>query len=356
MQVKTNKFTTVLLGMLITFGFMVSCKQNAETKTDVGENIETVKKSDPLPSWNEGITKQAIVSFVDAVTDKNSADYIAPINRIATFDNDGTLWAEKPVYAQLIFALERIKTLAPEHPEWKNKQPFKAVLENDQKALMESGEKGLLEIVAVTHAGMSTDAFETIVSNWISVAKQPDPRFKDRLFTEMVYQPMLELINYLKENNFDVFIVSGGGIEFMRPWTEAVYGIPAQNVVGSSVKVSYNYNDGKPVLMRLPEVAFNDDKDGKPAGINSHIGKKPILAFGNSTGDQQMLEWSQSAGIKTFQGLVHHTDADREWAYGPESKIGTFSDELMKTAEISGWHVVDMKTDWKVVFPFELTK
>ncbi|GGG48701.1 haloacid dehalogenase [Bizionia arctica] len=334
---------------------MVSCNQKTETKVDkTVTTIENAIKPDPLPSWNDGDNKKAIIEFVEAVTNKDGGDFIPAIDRIATFDNDGTLWSEKPVYSQLLFAFDRIKTLAPEHPEWKTKQPFKAVLENDEKALMASGEKGLLEIIAVTHAGMSTTDFETIVTNWIATAKQPDPRFKDRLFTEMIFQPMLELMEYLRANDFEVFIVSGGGIEFMRPWTEKTYGVPTQNVVGSSIKVSYEYNDGKPVLMRLPAVAFIDDKDTKPAGINSHIGKKPILAFGNSTGDQEMLEWSQSAGIKTFQGLVHHTDAAREWAYGPDSKIGTFSDALMTKANSSGWNVIDMKTDWKVIFPHEL--
>ncbi|PWK19992.1 HAD family hydrolase [Xanthomarina spongicola] len=351
---KINKsfYYFFVLTFLIAFS---SCKEQTNAKEPVVANTEQPAESkDPLPSWNDGATKQAIVSFVNAVTDKNGADYVSPNDRIATFDNDGTLWAEQPVYAQLLFAFDRIKTLAPEHPEWKNKQPFKAVLENDQKTLMESGEKGLLEIVTITHAGMSTDDFETIVNNWITVAKQPDPRFKDRLFTEMIYQPMLELLDYLRANDFDVFIVSGGGIEFMRPWTDRVYGVPTQNVVGSSVQVAYDYNDGKPVLKRIAKIDFIDDKVGKPVGINSHIGKKPILAFGNSTGDQQMLEWSQSKGTKTFQGLVHHTDADREWAYGPDSHIGTFSDELMKKADSSGWHVVDMKTEWKVIFPSDL--
>ena len=332
-----------------------SCKeQTNEMKAVVSETGQAIDEIiDPLPSWNEGDLKQSLVSFVNAVTDKNNADYVKPLDRIATFDNDGTLWAEQPLYVQLLFALDRIKTLAPEHPEWKTTQPFKAVLDNDMKALIDSGKKGLLEILAVTHTGMSTADFETIVSSWIAIAKQPDPRFKDRLFSEMIYQPMLELMDYLRANDFDVFIVSGGGIEFMRPFTETIYGVPTQNVVGSSAKVTYEYNNGKPVLMKLPEVAFIDDKDGKPVGIYSHIGKKPILAFGNSNGDQEMLEWSQSAGKKTFQGLVHHTDAEREWAYGPDSKIGTFSNELMQAAKTNGWYVVDMKTDWKVIFPTE---
>ncbi|MDW5290243.1 HAD family hydrolase [Formosa sp. PL04] len=350
------KYTIKSLAFLTTLCiFLISCNEKTETKVEnTITDIENTVKSDPLPSWNDGDNKTAIIEFVEDVTNKDGSHFIPAIDRIATFDNDGTLWSEKPAYVQLLFAFDRIKTLAPEHPEWKTTQPYKAVLENDEKALMESGEKGLLEIIAVTHAGMSTADFETIVTNWIAAAKQPDPRFKNRLFTEMVFQPMLELMDYLRANNFDVFIVSGGGIEFMRPMTEKVYGVPTQNVVGSSIQVSYEYRDGKPVLIRLPKVAFIDDKDTKPTGINSHIGKKPILAFGNSTGDQEMLEWSQSAGIKTFQGLVHHTDAVREWAYGPDSKIGTFSNDLMTKAKTSGWNVIDMKTDWKVIFPHEL--
>jgi phosphoserine phosphatase len=339
---KLKKITHLALVFLMIFA---SCQQEPK------ELPKAPAPKDPLPSWNEGKTKEAIIAFVNTVTDKNNADFVKPADRIATFDNDGTLWSEKPFYNQLFFALDRIKVLAPEHPEWKTTQPFKAVLDNDEKALMESGEKGLLEIVAVTHAGMSTDDFEEIVSGWIETAKHPDPRFKDRLFTQMIYQPMLELIDFLRTNEFEVFIVSGGGIEFMRPWTDRIYGIPAEKVVGSSIKVNYEFNDGKPVLMRLPEVNFIDDKDGKPVGINSHIGKKPIMAFGNSDGDRQMLEWAQGNTGKTFQGLVYHTDAIREWAYGPDSKVGTFSDALMKQADSSGWYVINMKEDWKVIFP-----
>lgn len=306
---------------------------------------------DPLPSWNDGKTKEAIISFVNTVTDKNSPDFVKPADRVATFDNDGTLWSEQPMYFQLIFALERVKILAPEHPEWKTTQPFKAVLENDLESLKASGVNGLLEIVAATHAGMSTDDFEQIVNDWIATAKHPDPRFKDRLFTQMIFKPMLELMDYLRANDFKVYIVSGGGIEFMRPWTERVYGVPPAQVVGSSIKVKYEYNDGKPILMREAAINFIDDKEGKPVGINEHIGKKPILAFGNSDGDRQMLQWAQSNSGKTFQGLVHHTDSIREWAYGADSKFGTFSNSLMQEADTSGWHVVSMKDDWKVIFP-----
>lgn len=340
-------------GLLVALLFAFTACQNAEQaeKATKAPTVSKETKSDPLPSWNEGKTKEAIVALVNSVTDKNGSDYVKPSERIATFDNDGTLWAEQPMYVQLLFALDRVKAMAPNHPEWKTTQPFKAVLDNDMKALMASGEHGLLEIVAATHAGMSTEDFENIVNDWIGKSKQPDPRFKDRLFTEMIYQPMLELMDYLRANNFQVFIVSGGGIEFMRPWSDRTYGVPTQNVVGSSIQVTYEYKDGKPVLMRNAKVGFIDDKDGKPVGINEHIGKKPILAFGNSDGDRQMLEWSHSASGKTFQGLVHHTDSEREWAYGADSKIGTFSNGLIQQADSLGWFVVDMKTDWKVVFP-----
>jgi len=342
---KLKKISSLAFVFLL---FLAACQQQLK-------EVQTAP-TDPLPSWNDGKTKEAIISFVHTVTDKNSPEFVEPADRIATFDNDGTLWSEKPVYFQFLFAIDRIKVLSPEHPDWKTTQLFKAALENDLKTLMESGVHGLIEIVTLTHAGMSTDDFEEIVSDWITTAKHPDPRFKDRLFTEMVFQPMLELMDYLRANEFKVFIVSGGGIEFMRPWTDRVYGVPAEQVVGSSIKVKYEYVDGKPVLMRLPEINFIDDKEGKPVGINKHIGKKPIFAFGNSDGDRQMLEWAQSNTGKTFQGLVHHTDSIREWAYGADSKIGTFSNSLMQEADTSGWHVVSMKTDWKVIYPSELTK
>jgi len=330
-----RKFKIIFLLLSLTLFF--SCAE---------QNMQS--SGDPLPSWNEGKTKQSIIDFVNTVTDENSPNYVKPEDRISTFDNDGTLWSEKPLYFQLMFALDRIKVLAPEHPEWKNKQPFKGVLENDLKAVMESGMKGLMEIIATTHAGMTTDDFEKIVIAWIDTAKHPT---KHLLYKDMVFQPMLELLSYLRANEFKTFIVSGGGIEFMRPWTDQVYGIPPEQVVGSSIKVKYNYNNGKPFLMRLPEINFIDDKDGKPVGINSHIGKRPIFAFGNSDGDRQMLEWTQGNTGKTFQGLVHHDDAVREWAYGPDSKIGTFSNSLMQEAESKDWTVVSMKDEWKVIYP-----
>jgi phosphoglycolate phosphatase-like HAD superfamily hydrolase len=305
---------------------------------------------EPLPSWNDGPTKQAIVQFVHDTTDKASAKFVPEDKRIVTFDNDGTLWAEQPMYFQLIFALDCVKAMAPKHPEWKTKEPFASLLKGDVKKALAGGEKAIAQIVMVTHAGMTTAEFEQIVKDWIATAKHPKT---GRLFTEMVYQPMLELLAYLRANGFKTFIVSGGGIEFMRPWTERVYGIPPEQVVGSSIKTKYEFRNGKPVLIRLPRIDFIDDKTGKPVGINSHIGRRPVAAFGNSDGDQQMLEWTQAGGGARLMMLVHHDDAKREWAYGPKSKIGTFSDALMAEAKKSGWVVISMKNDWKRIFPFE---
>jgi hypothetical protein len=307
-------------------------------------------QTDPLPSWNDGPTKQAIVEFVQKATDKSSPHFVQVPERIATFDNDGTLWTEQPMYSQLFFALDRVKALAPKHPEWKTKEPFASLLKGDVKKALAGGEKAITEIVMVTHAGMTTAEFEQVVKDWIATAKHP--KFK-RPFTECVYQPMLELLAYLRANDFKTFIVSGGGIEFMRPWTEKVYGIPPEQVVGSSIETKYEMRDGKPVLIRLPKIDFVDDKAGKPVGINSHIGRRPIAAFGNSDGDQQMLEWTQAGGGTRLMMLVHHDDAEREFAYGPKSKIGTFSDALMAEANKQGWVVISMKNDWKRIFPFE---
>lgn len=306
--------------------------------------------ADPLASWNDGPAKKAITEFVAKVTKEGSPDFVPPEERIATFDNDGTLWCEQPMYFQLLFALDRVKALAPQHPEWKTKEPFASLLKGDVKAAFAGGERAMLEIIVVTHAGMTTAEFEQIVKDWIATAKHP--KFK-RLYTECVYQPMVELLAYLRANGFKTFIVSGGGIEFMRPWTEKVYGIPPEQVVGSSIKTKYEWRDGKPVLMRLPEMNFIDDKTGKPVGINSHIGRRPIAAFGNSDGDQQMLEWTQAGSGARLMMLVHHDDAVREFAYGAESKIGTFSDALMAEAKKNDWTVISMKDDWKVIFPFD---
>jgi len=309
-----------------------------------------VGAQDTLPSWNDGAAKKAIVTFVAEVTTKGSTNYIPPAERIATFDNDGTLWAEQPMYFQFFFGLDQVRVLAPQHPEWKNKEPFASLLRGDMKSVFAGGERALMEIMMATHAGMTTAEFEQTVKDWIATAKHPKT---GRLYTEMVYQPMLELLAYLRANGFKTFIVSGGGIEFMRPWTEAVYGIPPEQVIGSSIKTKYEMRDGKPVLVRLPELNFIDDKTGKPVGINSYVGRRPIAAFGNSDGDWQMLEWTQGGAGARLMTLVHHDDAEREWAYGAQSKIGTFSDALMAQAKKSGWVVISMKNDWKVIFPFK---
>lgn len=307
---------------------------------------------EPLSSWHDTPAKQAIVKFVEAVTDENSPDYVPPEDRIATFDNDGTLWTEHPMYTQLAFAIDRVKDLAPLNPQWKTQQPFQAVLENDMKALAASGKKGLVELVTTTHAGMTTDEFETIVTDWFATARHP--RFK-RPYTECTYLPMVELLHYLRANGFTTYIVSGGGVEFMRPMTMEAYGIPSQQVIGSTIKTEFEMKDGKPVLVRLPTIAFIDDKTGKPININQYVGKRPIASFGNSAGDREMLQWSQSRKGRTLQALVFHDDAKREYAYGPangepNSPFGTFPQELMDQAKDQGWVVISMKDDWKEVF------
>jgi len=303
----------------------------------------------PLPSWNDGAAKSAIIKFVEDVTDDKSPDFVPADERIATFDNDGTLWAEQPMYFQLFFALDRVKELAPQHPEWKTQEPFASLLKGDVKAALAGGEKSILEIVMATHAGMTTDEFETIVKDWIATARHPKTK---QPFTEMVYQPMLELLSYLRTNGFKTFIVSGGGIEFMRPWTSRVYGISPEQVIGSSIRTKFEIHDGTPVLSRLPEINFIDDKEGKPVGINQYIGRRPIAAFGNSDGDLQMLQWTTAGKGARFALYVHHTDADREWAYDRQSSVGKL-DKGLDAAKAKGWTVVDMKKDWKVIFPFE---
>ena len=304
-------------------------------------------KPDPLPSWNEGSAKKALTDFVARTTTQGSADFVPVDERIATFDNDGTLWVEQPVYTQFVFAIDRVKAMAPQHPEWKHKQPFQAVLTGDMKTLVASGELGLAQILMATHAGMTTDEFAKTVGDWIATAQQP--RFH-RPYTECVYQPMLELMAYLRANGFKTYIVSGGGIEFMRPWTEKTYGVPPEQVVGSSIETTFELHDGQPVLMRLPKLDFVDDKGGKPVGINRFIGRRPVAAFGNSDGDQQMLEWTAGGKGPRLMLLVHHTDAEREYAYDRQSKIGTLNTALDE-ANAKGWVVVDMKRDWKTIFP-----
>jgi hypothetical protein len=332
-----NKFLTVLasavLGVTVSFGW----------------SFQASAQNDPLPSWNDTSAKQTIVDFVGRVTKAGGPDFVAPAERIATFDNDGTLWVEQPMYVQMAFALDRVKALAPLHPEWKDTQPFKAVLEGDMKTLAESGERGLVEVIMITHAGMTTSEFAKIVTDWLATAR--DPRFK-RPHTELVYQPMLEVLAYLRANGFKTFIVSGGGVEFMRPWAERMYGIPPEQVIGSSIKSKFQITDGSPVLFRLPEVNFIDDKAGKPIGINEAIGRRPIAAFGNSDGDLQMLQWTTLSGGVRLGVIVHHTDAEREYAYDRQSHFGHL-DVALDAAAVNKWTVVDMKKDWKVIFPFE---
>lgn len=303
----------------------------------------------PLPSWRETPTKRAIVGFVAQVTEQGGGGFVPPAERVAVFDNDGTLWTEQPAYVQLAFAFDRVKELAPSHAEWRSRQPFKSILEGDFEAALASGERGIAELVAATHLGNTTEEFEGIVTRWIGSARHP--RF-ERLHTELVYQPMLELIAYLHANEFDVFIVSGGGVEFMRPWVERTYGVPRSNVVGSRARMRYEKRDGEPVLVRLPEVDLVDDKAGKPLGIQQLIGRRPLAAFGNSDGDFEMLEWTTSGSGPRLGVLVHHTDAEREFAYDRDSHAGRLARALDEAPQRS-WVVVDMKRDWARVYPFE---
>jgi len=303
--------------------------------------------ADPLPFWNDGKVKQSIIDFVTRVTKAGGPDYVKPELRIATIDNDGTLWVEQPMYTQFMFALDRVKALAPKHPEWKTTEPFKSVLAGDLDGPAAMGEKGMVEIVAATHSGISTDDFNKLVADWLAVAKHP--RFK-RLYTDLVYQPMLELLTYLRANEFKIFIVSGGGQEFMRVFAEKTYDVPPERVVGSSDETQYQTWDERPVLMKLPKVDFVDDGPGKPVGINKFIGRRPIFAFGNSDGDKEMLEWTAANEGPSFMGLVHHTDATREYAYDRQSKVGKLN-KTLDEAIAKGWAVVDMKSDWKTIFP-----
>ncbi len=305
---------------------------------------------DPLPSWNEGATKQSVLDFVGQATDSMHVGYIRVADRIAVFDNDGTLWSEKPVYFQFFFALDRLRELAPDHPEWKDQQPFKSALENDLETLAGFGEHGILEIVMATHAGMTTDEFEQQVKGWISSARHP--RF-DRPYTQLVFQPMLELIEYLQQNQFKVYIVSGGGIDFMRPWVDETYGIPKERVIGSLIRTEFILEDGVPRLLRKPAIDFIDDKEGKPVAIHRNIGLRPVFAAGNSDGDLAMLQWTAAGEGNRMMIYVHHTDGDREWAYDRNSAVGRL-DKGLGEATGKGWTVIDMKNDWKVIYPFEL--
>jgi phosphoglycolate phosphatase-like HAD superfamily hydrolase len=304
-------------------------------------------EADPLPSWNEGRAKQSIIEFVTRVTKEGGPDYVAPKDRIATFDNDGTLWVEQPIYTQFAFAMDQVKRQANQHPEWSTKEPFKSVIAGDLKAVAAMGEKGMVEIVAATHSGMTTVAFNETVSDWLKIAKHP--RF-NVLYTGLVYQPMIELLDYLRANGFKIFIVSGGGVEFMRNFAEETYGVPPEQVIGSSGMTEYQMRDAGPVLVKQPKVLFVDDGPGKPEGINHFIGRQPIFAFGNSDGDKEMLEWTSFCRRLCFMGLVHHTDGSREYAYDRDSSVGKL-DKALDEALAKGWTVVDMKNDWKTIFP-----
>ncbi len=301
----------------------------------------------PLPSWNDTPSKKAIIDFVTRVTKQGTTDFVPVAERIAVFDNDGTLWAEQPAYFQLFFAIDRVKSLAPQHPEWNDTEPFKSILAGDLKTALAGGETAILEIIAATHAGMTTEEFDREVRNWIRTARHPTTA---RPYTEMVYQPMLELLAYLRANGFKTFIVCGGGVDFIRPWVEATYGIPPEQVVGSSLKARFELRDGVPVLVKLPTISSIDDKSGKPENINLHIGRRPIAAFGNSDGDLQMLQWTAAGDGPRLCVLVHHTDASREWAYDRESHVGRL-DKALDEAAACSWTVVSMKEDWERVFP-----
>jgi phosphoglycolate phosphatase-like HAD superfamily hydrolase len=312
-------------------------------------SLTTVRAQDPLPSWNDTATKKAIVDFVGRITKDGSPDFVKPEERIATFDNDGTLWVEQPIYTQVAFAIDEVIAMAPKHPEWREKEPFKSILAHDRAALLKFSIQDFEKVVAVTHSGMTVQRFRETVQKWLAQAKQP--RFK-RPYTECVYQPMLELMQYLRDNKFKVYIVTGGGQEFVRAFADRVYGVPPEQVVGSMGKVKYQYNkEGTPELIKLPDVLLIDDNTGKPEGINMVIGRRPLAAFGNSTGDQQMLEYTGAGDGARLMMLVRHDDAKREYAYGPNSKIGTFSDALVDEAKKKGWVVISMKDDWKTIFP-----
>ncbi|HEY6504622.1 MAG TPA: HAD family hydrolase [Chitinophagaceae bacterium] len=325
-----------------------SCN-SPEQKEDASKKENLVAAGDPLLSWNEGGSKKAIIDFVTKTTSEGSADFIPVADRIACFDNDGTLWSEQPIYFQLAFAIDRIKAMAPQHPEWKTSQPFKGILEGDMKAALSGGEKALMQIIAVAHTGITTVEFEKAVKDWIATATHPKT---GRHYNEMVYQPMLELLNYLRDNGYKTFIVSGGGIDFMRPWAEQAYGIPPDQVVGSSGKVKYEIKDGQPVLTKLPELNFIDDKEGKPVGIHQYIGKRPVFTAGNSDGDYAMLQYTSTGVGPRFGMIVHHTDSVREWAYDRQSHIGNLQKGLDDAAKYN-WLIVDMKSDWKKIYPFE---
>ncbi|MET1070099.1 MAG: HAD family hydrolase [Pseudomonas prosekii] len=305
--------------------------------------------NEPLPSWHDGAAKKSIIEFVQAVTDQSSKDFVKPAERIAVFDNDGTLWSEQPAYFELLFAFDEVKRNAPQHPEWKTTQPFKAVLENDHQALAAAGMEGLLKIFGATHTGMTTEAFDDYTKTWLSQARHPKT---GKPYTEMIFQPMLEMLDYLRSQDFKTYIVSGGDTAFMRAFAETVYGIPPEQVIGTTFVTAFQLKDGQPSILRTAKLAHNDDGPGKPESIDAVIGRRPILAFGNSDGDLQMLQWTAAAGGKRLMGLVHHTDAKREWAYDRQSSVGKL-DKALDQAKNNGWTIVDMAADWRRIYPFE---
>jgi len=329
--------------------FGTSCDK-VKTSTSTGPVTISVETKDPLPSWNNGATKSAIIDYIKSVTTDGSASFIPIEDRIATFDNDGNLWAEQPAYFQLFFALDQIKALADDHPEWQDQEPFKSVLNDNMDGVMKSGMHGLMEIIMTSHAGTTSQDYRAAVSQWLSTAQHP--RFGVG-YNEMIYQPMLELLDFLRANHFKVFIVSGGGIDFMRVWATEAYGIPSDQIIGSSIKAEFSYSDGKAEIIKIPELNFIDDKEGKPVGIYQHIGKKPVFASGNSDGDLQMLQFCDSNSYPSFKLYLHHTDEEREWAYDRDSHIGKL-DKGLDEARAKGWTVIDMKKDWKTIFPFQL--
>ena len=335
-----------LISQILFFSFLlVACKQTGKNEN----NNPKITLSDPLPSWNDNANKKAIIDFVTKTTTEGSEDFIPVADRIACFDNDGTLWSEQPMYFQLAFAIDQVKIMAKDHPEWNNKEPFKALLKGDMEKVMNGGEQALLQLVAASHAGMSTEEFDKNVADWIKTAKHPKT---GKHYNEMVFQPMIELLHYLQLKDYKTFIVSGGGIDFMRVWAEKIYNIPSYQIIGSSIKTKYEVGEnGVPKLITLPELNFNNDKEGKPVGIHQHIGKRPVLAFGNSDGDYQMLQWTTTAKDYPRLGLIlHHTDSEREWAYDRDSHIGKL-DKGLNEATKNGWLLVDMKKDWNKVFP-----
>jgi phosphoglycolate phosphatase-like HAD superfamily hydrolase len=337
------------LFLAIVIAVFFSCKQ-AEKRNVVETDVPASEAATILPSWNEGETRKSIIDFVALTTVKDSPGYIPEEDRIACFDNDGTLWSEQPLYFQLLFAIDQIKATAPKHPEWTKKEPFSSLLKGDMKSFMASGEKGIAAVMMASHADMSTEDFDKAVKAWISTAKHP---VTGKPYDQMTYQPMVELLQYLRANGFKTFIVSGGGIDFMRAWAEKVYGIPSYQIIGSSIKAKYETQNGKPVLIKKAELNFVDDKEGKPVGIHQHIGKRPVFSAGNSDGDYAMLEWTTTApGYPRFGMMVHHTDSTREFAYDRKSHIGQLNKGLDSAATFK-WTIVDMKKDWKKVFSFE---